>query len=354
MMKRCLVCLMVLAGVICLTAQDVIENPKRPLNKSAGRTLILKEELRVKGDTDRFFFRRPGDIAVTESGEYFVGDQDQIMKFTADGRFVKNLFKKGQGPGEIAGNFTMRLQNQLLYITDFMGRKALALDLDGNLVEELSFSEHGYTGFYGKHGKHFIFTKPFQPPFEKMTGLTTMYRQYFLMAEDGIIVSESEKFPVRWFYAQNIGLSWDPFNTVVSQNGEFFFMNNTQEYLIKVLRVQDWRMIRQFRRAYWRVRSGDSDNKPRTIRGVKFPQKKHEDDIKDMIVVGDKLWIRTSTENTETGVLYDIFSFEGTYLDCVHIRTEGRVMTITPNYVFILEQDAEENFELVKYRIVKK
>jgi hypothetical protein len=39
-------------------------------------------------------------IKTAPDGSIFVLDEKQFLKFDKKGKFIKNLFKKGQGPGE--------------------------------------------------------------------------------------------------------------------------------------------------------------------------------------------------------------------------------------------------------------
>ena len=51
-------------------------------------------------DSEDFFFKNPDNIKISADGSIFLSDENEILKFTPDGRFLLNYYKSGQGPGE--------------------------------------------------------------------------------------------------------------------------------------------------------------------------------------------------------------------------------------------------------------
>jgi len=80
-------------------AQEMIENPDKPLSKKAGRILKLKEVLRIGDVGDEYYFRFPTNLKVSPDGSIFIQEIDQLLHFDQNGKFVRNYFKKGQIPG---------------------------------------------------------------------------------------------------------------------------------------------------------------------------------------------------------------------------------------------------------------
>jgi hypothetical protein len=103
-MKR-MTCLVIifLVSVFFASTQDVIENPEKPLNEKAGRILRLKEELRITDENGAFFFRSPSNLKISVDGSMFIADPygNNFLNFSSDGKFLENLYRKGEGPGEI-------------------------------------------------------------------------------------------------------------------------------------------------------------------------------------------------------------------------------------------------------------
>ena len=54
----------------------VIKNAKKPLSDNSGRSIILKEVLRIEDDGENFFFKLPWGIDVTDEGSVYIQDGD--------------------------------------------------------------------------------------------------------------------------------------------------------------------------------------------------------------------------------------------------------------------------------------
>ena len=88
---------------LCLlsSAQEIIENPEKPPSKNAGRVVQLKEILRIKDVKGQFYFKGPWDVKTAKDGSIFVHEPDRLLMFDSDGKFIRDLYKKGEGPGEL-------------------------------------------------------------------------------------------------------------------------------------------------------------------------------------------------------------------------------------------------------------
>ncbi|MGB8959590.1 MAG: 6-bladed beta-propeller, partial [Candidatus Aminicenantales bacterium] len=61
---------------------------------------------RITDETGKFLFVQPFAVFTGHDGSVYVQESKQLLKFDAQGRFVKNLLKRGQGPGELDDNLT--------------------------------------------------------------------------------------------------------------------------------------------------------------------------------------------------------------------------------------------------------
>ncbi len=97
-----LTALMLLSFSAMLSAQ-IVENPAKPKAANAGRVVTPTEVLSIsdEGRSD-YYFKYPQQLATAPDGSLFVIDENQLLWFGPDGAFERNLFKKGQGPGEMA------------------------------------------------------------------------------------------------------------------------------------------------------------------------------------------------------------------------------------------------------------
>jgi len=140
-----------------ILTQEIIENPEKPLSKNAGRVLKLKEVMSIVDEPGKFYFRSPRDIKTAKDGSIFVSDRRgyNFLKFSPDGKFLRNLYKKGEGPGEIQDYFEYALSQNEIYIYDFVKRKVIRMEQDGSLINEFKTYTERYmerdnrrTGFH--------------------------------------------------------------------------------------------------------------------------------------------------------------------------------------------------------------
>jgi hypothetical protein len=99
------------AGLLALVLAEaaigfgqVIENPAKPSAKDAGRVLQLTEVWRISDESGEFYFKYPRELKIADDGTIFLADAEQFLKFSADGKFLGNLYRKGQGPARSAGS----------------------------------------------------------------------------------------------------------------------------------------------------------------------------------------------------------------------------------------------------------
>jgi len=144
-------------------AQEVIENPEKPLSKNAGRVLNLEEVFRITDESGDFYFSFPLNLKEDSEGNLFIIDENQFLKFSADGKYLKNLFIKGQGPGEIATRNHSGLSYFILkddiFLYDRSGNKIIHMDGEGNLIEEIKLKITRLNEIFGPGDKEFIFLK---------------------------------------------------------------------------------------------------------------------------------------------------------------------------------------------------
>ncbi len=90
-------------GMILVIAgrAQVIENPEKPKAPDAGRVIVPKAVMTITDESGEFFFKYPYGLKFGPDGSIGVKDNEQVLRFDKDGKFLGNYFKKGQGPGEM-------------------------------------------------------------------------------------------------------------------------------------------------------------------------------------------------------------------------------------------------------------
>ena len=121
-----------------------IKNPKEPMYD--GDVFGLEEELSIgeaEGRKD-YMFSLIASIDVDSKGNIYVLDikETHIKVFNTDGRLMRIIGRKGQGPGEFQRPFTVQItaQNEVV-IWDVMVRKLHFFSLDGEYKKSISFEK---------------------------------------------------------------------------------------------------------------------------------------------------------------------------------------------------------------------
>ncbi len=107
-----------------------------------GRVLMTLGKAGVSGSGPDLF-DQPNDVVVAGNGDIFVtdshrnGKNNRVVKFTKDGKFVKEWGKKGSGPGEISEPHTIAMDSRgRLFVGDRENNRIQIFDQDGRFLEQ--------------------------------------------------------------------------------------------------------------------------------------------------------------------------------------------------------------------------
>ncbi|HLQ90179.1 MAG TPA: peptidyl-alpha-hydroxyglycine alpha-amidating lyase family protein [Xanthobacteraceae bacterium] len=108
-----------------------------------GKVLMTLGKPGVAGDGPDTF-REPTDILVAPNGDFFVtmGHDEKgpgrVIKFTKDGKYIKEWGKNGSGPGEFSVPHTMAMDSTgRLFVGDRANNRIQIFDQDGKYLSEL-------------------------------------------------------------------------------------------------------------------------------------------------------------------------------------------------------------------------
>jgi hypothetical protein len=345
-------------------AQQVIENPKKPTGINAGRVVSLKEVARITDEKGKFFFVQPFNVLTGQDGSVYVQEFKQLLKFDTRGRFARNLLKKGQGPGELDDNLTdvvVREKDIILWSSN--NYKLIRLDLDGRLIEDKKLVQ-GYLGsLLGVFGGRYFFLRyeidsvKSRP---RVSGIFETPRRLVIVPENGEAVSTSVLMPMTeafHFGPRSASSSTISRAMPVAAGERAVFLFHSPDYLIKLLDLETGEVVRSFRRAYDRVKY--EVKAPPGYPAELVP--KFHNDLCQLLWHDDRLWAVTSTFDKNKGILVDVFSREGQYLDNFYLpifkirRNNPQYyapMAVWGNFLYLLEADEDDIISLVKYEIV--
>ena len=332
-------------------SQEVIENPDKSQNPNAGRILKTEEVLRITDGNGEYYFKRPSRLQIADDGSIFVVDEDQFLKFSPQAVFIKNLYKKGQGPGEIQGSFSYSLRDDDIYLYNRMNSKILHMDQDGRLIEEFRF-ENRYIEFIGLWTDHFVFSKSILPDMEEWKGqLFNVPVKIVLISNEEKVIRECFGIPERIFLHPNIAINWGRSISIISEDGKTCFISDPEKYMVSVLNLDKLEYMRKFGRDYPRVKRPKVKPPPQMT--LKIPERRYLSDIVYLYTFQENLWVRTSTNNEKKGTLYDVFDSTGRYSDCFWLDVGESLITTHGDYLFVREQSEDGDMSLVKYKVVE-
>ncbi len=358
-MKKILFLLFFFA-VLSLSAQQTIDNDK-PQNKNAGRILRLDEALHIAGDGDDYYYNGVNTLKIDTSGNIYINDvwsSDQnghLIKFSPKGQFLKDLYRQGEGPGEIQSAYDFALDDNEVYVFDYMKRKIIVMEDDGTFVREFKTDSVYLNDFIGIFEDWLVFTRKDSPSGRKTSRLYDVKNVIVFVSKDGQTEKDFYTFTNQLFLisgTQGGGMmNWDPFMAIIG-DGKLYACSS-QEYLIEVLDLRTGQITSRFKRSYPRIKHEIRDFEKMFSSRYSAPKRRFENDIRKLFYNDGNLWVKTSTENEDEGQMFDVFDSNGRFLDSFFIKTKGRIVKIDGDYIYSSETDEEELPYLMKYKIVK-
>jgi hypothetical protein len=340
--------------------QAIIENPDKPLNKNAGRVIQLKEVMRVSDEEGKFYFSGPWDIKAANDGSIFVHESNKLYRFDANGKFIKNLYKKGEGPGELNQNLTDIFigEDEIILASSNM-YKIIRLDVQGNLIQDIRPEWTFYTLLGYFNGKYYFFQRE-RKSFERKSGLreTNLRLCAVSNTETGKITQTSLIFPITisyYFGPKGGSLATISRLRTISESNRFAYVFHTPEYLVKLLDLEKIKVVRTFRRKYNRVK-----RIPQKKRKIPLLLPEFHNDIYRLAIHDNNLWVITSTVDKDKGILVDVFTREGKYLDNFYlplrnIKRDDHLyapMAVFKDFLYVIEIEENELISVAKYEIL--
>jgi len=338
-------------------AQEIIENPEKPLSKNASRVIQLKELMRIKEVSGKFYFKWADEVKVSSDGSIYVQESGHLYEFNAAGEFIKDYYRKGEGPGEFNQNLRGFLleDDEIIPFSSNM-KKIVRIARNGNLIEDIR-PKKLFSYILARYNSKYYFAVREVGKYPKSTGIYNDYLKLLITNEAGETSATPYIFP--FTVSLNVherGFGWLYISRLlaVRKKPRYVFFSVTPEYLVNLWDLEK-NTIKSFRRKYNRVRFIEMEKSP-----ILVP--KYINDICGLLIYNDNLWVLTSTFLREKGLLVDVFDLEGRYLDNFYlpllwIRMEGNIayhfpMTIQGNYLFVVEQDEDGLISIVKYEII--
>jgi len=364
----------IFAFLLCFAAvgwAQVVENPAKPMAANSGRVVVPEEILAISDEgTSAYYFKYPYSLRMGPAGSLVLRDRDQILWFNKDGKFLHNLFKKGQGPGEMQYPGDCLFVGERVVVYSGNEKKLVYFDRNGKFEKELSFASQDNSLILLHHlpGTYYFKAAEFPRTSGDPKIVETPQTIVALRESDGSLKPLSS-FAAKVYVVTSGGgggsITIASLITAPFENN-LLALTHTEEYLIKIYDMAADRVIREFRRAYDRVKSEPltDEQKKRYINiNGKFyypPERKFQNDIRNVLTRDGLIWVVTSTKDKAKGVLLDIFDENGVYRDCfwLKLREPALASILAPgrcaldgDSLWIVEQAEDETFAIKKYRV---
>jgi hypothetical protein len=350
---------------------QIVENPEKPPARDAFRVKKIEEVLRI-GETEGFFLSYPRNPKIGPDGSIYVLDQDQLLQFSAEGKFLRNLHTKGQGPGEFENisdyHFDPDSGSVVLYGSP---PKILFLSQEGEPGGEFAVHAIGNSSFVCAFKGLFWFStfeRKAPSDIKGMEAVIKQANQLVYIGEGFDKIQPAVDIPTQLYVLKFSGggaVMAQIARILIASAGRFLFLSHTAEYEIKVIDLSEKRLLSAFRRSYPRVRTPPGwRQKTGAILGgepVFLPAQKYFNDIEKIFVSGDNVWVVTSTVDSKKGTLIDVFDFSGRYQDAFYLPLppnisgegmRGRQFVLSGDILVAVLVDEDEIPVIVKYRIL--
>lgn len=373
-LRTCLIILMGLLQVCALGFGQIIENPAKPKAANAGRVVVAEEVLAISDEGTRdYYFDVPRDLVIAPDGSLILIDKSQVLHFNKDGKFVRNLLKKGQGPGEMAlARACLPTEESIIVHADSPPRLVF-FDYDGKYEKEIPIRSLAGPKFMPKtllaYGERFYLQSADWPRAKGDPEFIEV--PHSIIALDAK-TSESRalsSFPIISYVISGAdgesGLYEISSFLAVPFKGRYLVISHTNEYDIKIYDPSADKVIREFRRVYERVKPEpptEIDKIGMKVGGKRYPRpaQKFQSDIKVILTRNDQIWAVTSTQDKSKGVLIDIFNGEGVFLDNFYLKLRGgafrdlrwsKYCILDGDSLWVAESDEDDIFAIRKYRL---
>jgi len=331
---------------------QIVENPAKPQAKDAGRVLALKEAWRITDEGGDFYFKYPRDIKIADDGSIFLRDLEQFLKFAPDGKFLKNLFKKGQGPGELKDSvFYYDLRGQDLYIQDRNARRFWRADLEGRFQESIDIAavvDPELVSVLPEGPLFLSFSWPGRDQFMGKAGAVP--HTLVLVGRSGRTTRDLLKFTRSFLLAPN-NVLFDKLIVTPSPDRKVLYMFNGWDYRIDVIESGSGRIANRITRVYPKSRLTLTEEQEKRRQEMGWPLYEFVPDINNLYATADGIWAETSTNDKAKGRLIDVFDKDGRFIDNFYLGAGHSLMAVHEDFILSEETNEDKTIAIVKYRI---
>lgn len=103
----------------------------------------------IGDDRDDYTFYKIRDAVIYWDSVYITDQKGYfIAKYTLDGKFVKRVGQKGQGPGDFGGPSKIFIKDQYVYIHDNHNQRIVKMDQDLEIYEYIKLQNNFFNDLF--------------------------------------------------------------------------------------------------------------------------------------------------------------------------------------------------------------
>lgn len=350
------------------SSQEEIKNPDKPISDRAGRTVMLKEVMRIRDDGEKVIFKQPRQLFLADDNAIFFLDlieSSNLFKFSQNGRLDFKILKKGHGPEECQWASNFMIDEESIRILAYNPPKLMEYDLDCKFIGEIKIPRIVGLYFLGMIDKKIygIHDEIHTSDAIHQEGLIETPFRLYEISEDFQRWTKIYDFPMKHYIKKG---RWSRRGMIaVTKHKHYLFVVHTAEYKIVKFDIRRSQIEKIFTRKYERQKSQDyideEDMSDKELRGLRPPHFKHDFDIRGIDVIKDSLWVTTSTPRSDNSKrLIDVFDMEGKYIDNFFIQFPsnrkkhfyGDFLISNDGFIFAIEQDEDDGLVSIgKYKL---
>jgi hypothetical protein len=147
-------------------------------------------------------------------------------------------------------------------------------------------------------------------------------------------------------------MDWDSYKQVFNPRDGSLYVSQTCEYRVVKADLYKKQIVTSFTRNYPRVKFSLADFMKDFYKKHNPPMKDFENDISEMFLCGDDLWVKTSTTEKDKGALFDVFDQRGRFLDSFYLNKDYQLALADGKFIYVTTHDREGNILIRKYEIL--
>jgi hypothetical protein len=350
----------------------LVHDPALPLHPE--KSVRFEEEISFGGEeTGPGAVLKPGQYAVDRQNRVHIYESAEgvIKVFGEDGRFIRNVGRKGQGPGEFAQAYFLGFSpDGRLLVTDYQNRRTSIFGPEGDFLGSSQWTENVSMPYLVLDGAYVIMTTVFEAGSPKMF-LKTYDFEGKELRNWGLFTSPAVKTVSRATsdgggITIGMGVPFSPHSVLAGDDRlQRLYHCLSDAYRIEVYDAGG-RLLRKIDRPYDRVpvtgadkeeflsRASSANKEMRELyEGLPWPDVKT---VTDRMLCDDRgfLWVETNEVRNEAGkklTAYDVFDDEGRYDARVWLDAAPGKFAAGKMYRF--KEDEETGVRvLTRYRVV--